>query len=327
MENINRQLGLFEDYLQKHPMTRNPENLYGPADYILALGGKRLRPVFVLLACEMYHGDSQPAMEAAMAVEVFHNFTLLHDDIMDEALLRRGKPTVHVKYNPNTAILTGDVMMIQAYQHLLNHQKPDLVKKLLDIINKMAFEVCEGQQMDMDFEIRSEVTIEEYIQMITFKTSVLMGASMQIGALIGGASPEDQHHLYEFARYFGIAFQLQDDVLDTFGEASRVGKTIGGDIMQRKKTYLFLKALELASEPQRKTLAECYFVKDSSLTPGERVETVTGIFKDVHVVAYAEQLIEAYRDLSVSHLMSCSLSDNWKQELTGFVNDLIFRSH
>jgi geranylgeranyl diphosphate synthase type II len=327
MENISRQLGLFEAYLKEHTMTRNPENLYGPADYILSLGGKRLRPVFVLLACEMYEGDSRAAMEAAMAVEVFHNFTLLHDDIMDEALLRRGKPTVHVKYNANTAILTGDVMMIQAYQHLLNYHKPELVKSLMDIFNKMAFEVCEGQQMDMDFESRSDVAIEEYIRMITYKTSVLMGASMQMGALIGGAAKEDQHHLYEFARNFGIAFQLQDDVLDTFGEASQVGKTIGGDIMQRKKTYLFLKAFELAGEQQRKTLTDCYYTQDCKLSPQERVATVTAIFKDVNVVAYAEQLIEAYRDLAVSHLMSCSVSDNWKNGLSGFVNDIIFRNH
>lgn len=327
MENVNKQLELFDAYLSNHPMTRNPENLYGPADYILSLGGKRLRPVFVLLGCDMYTGNSEPAMEAAMAVEIFHNFTLLHDDIMDEAQLRRGKPTVHIKYNANTAILTGDVMMIQSYQHLLNYEKPELVKSLMDIFNKMAFEVCEGQQMDMDFEVRSDVTIEAYIQMITYKTSVLMGASMQMGALIGGASPEDQHHLYEFARYFGIAFQLQDDVLDTFGDASRVGKIIGGDILQRKKTYLFLKAYELASESQRNILEACYYAKDHQLTPQERVENVTGIFKDVHVTAYAEQLIEAYRDLSVSHLMSCSISESWKKELSDFVNHMIFRTH
>jgi geranylgeranyl diphosphate synthase type II len=327
MENISRQLGLFEAYLREHPMTRNPENLYEPADYILSLGGKRLRPVFVLLACEMYAGDSRAAMEAAMSVEVFHNFTLLHDDIMDEALLRRGKPTVHVKYNANTAILTGDVMMIQAYQHLLNYPKPELVKSLMDIFNKMAFEVCEGQQMDMDFESRSDVTIEEYIRMITYKTSVLMGASMQMGALIGGAAKEDQHHLYEFARNFGIAFQLQDDVLDTFGEARQVGKTIGGDIMQRKKTYLFLKAFELASEQQRQTLTACYYGPQGSMMPQERIQRVTDTFKDVNVVAYAEQLIEAYRDLAVSHLMSCSVSDHWKSRLSSFVNDIIFRNH
>jgi len=254
MDFLNKYHLLFTNFLLSNPMNRAPVNLYEPADYILSLGGKRLRPVFVLIGCSLFDSKPEKALKTAMAVEIFHNFTLLHDDIMDNADIRRGKPTVHVKYNANTAILTGDVMMIQAYQYLLDNEDPILVKSLMDIFNKMAFEVCEGQQLDMDFESRDDVSIDEYIKMITLKTSVLLAASLQLGAVIGGASTTDQNHLYEFAKNFGIAFQLQDDILDTFGEASAVGKKIGGDILQNKKTYLYLKALELADAEENTKL-------------------------------------------------------------------------
>lgn len=327
MELIEKNLMQFESYLKAHPMNRPPYNLYEPADYILSLGGKRLRPVFTLLGCELYTSTNEKAFDAAMAVEIFHNFTLLHDDIMDKAEMRRGKPTVHIKYNTNTAILTGDVMMIQAYQYILKYGDSKLVKNLLDVFNKMAFEVCEGQQLDMDFENRDDVTIAEYLQMITWKTSVLMAASLQMGAIIGGANEENQKHMYEFAKNFGIAFQLQDDILDTFGQSAQVGKKIGGDILQNKKTYLYLKALELADENERTTLKNFYLNNHDQYNEQEKIDRVTQIFKDVNVVEYTRQLIEAYRDLCVSHLMACHIANDQKAYLTSFINNMIFRTH
>ena len=322
---LNKYHSLFTEYLHANPMSRAPVNLYEPADYILSLGGKRLRPVFVLIGCGLYDNQPEKALKSSLAIEVFHNFTLLHDDIMDRAEVRRGKPTVHVKYNQNTAILTGDVMMIQAYQYLLDYQDPILVKNLLDIFNKMAFEVCEGQQMDMDFESRNDVNIDEYIKMITFKTSVLMAASIQMGALIGGASDADQQHLYEFAKNFGIAFQLQDDILDTFGDATQVGKKIGGDILQNKKTYLYLKSLQLADPHEKETL-QGYYSDQKTGNEQTKVQDVTSIFKNVNVQEYTNQVIEAYRDLSYSHLMACNISVENREELAGLINSLIFRN-
>lgn len=324
MELIKPYIQLFEDYVASHPLTKRPVNLYEPADYILSLGGKRIRPVFVLLGYGLYKENVDYSLEAGMAVEVFHNFTLLHDDIMDKADIRRGKPTVHVKYNTNTAILTGDVMMVQALQNLLNYKEPVLVKRLLDVFSKMAFEVCEGQQFDMDFETRSDVTIDDYVEMITLKTSVLIATSIQMGAILAEASLDDQNHLYEFAKYFGIAFQLQDDVLDTFGENAQVGKRIGGDILQNKKTYLYLKAVQLADTKQQEVLQTLY----SQPTQGDeqtKINAVTKIFKALLVQEYSNQVIEAYRDLAISHLMACQISEEKKLGLAALVNELIFR--
>ena len=325
MDFLNNYHLLFTEYLLSNPMNRSPVNLYEPADYILSLGGKRLRPVFVLIGCGLFDKSPEKALKAALAIEIFHNFTLLHDDIMDNADLRRGKPTVHKKYNANTAILTGDVMMIQAYQHLLDYNDPVLVKSVLDIFNKMAFEVCEGQQLDMDFETRNDVSIDEYIEMITLKTSVLLATAIQLGSIIGDASSSDQKHLYEFAKNFGIAFQLRDDILDTFGEASSVGKKIGGDIIQNKKTYLYLKALEL-SDTVEKTKLQNYFSGRISLNDQDKIKEVTSIFKNVNVAEYANQVIEAYRDLALSHLRACNINDERKHDLSAMINNLIFRN-
>jgi geranylgeranyl diphosphate synthase type II len=315
---------IFEQHLSHHPLSRPPHNLYDPADYILSLGGKRLRPLFALIGAELFESDVKNALNAAMAVEIFHNFTLLHDDVMDNADIRRGHATVHKKYNLNTAILTGDVMMIQAYQYLLDYEDPILVKKLLDTFNKMAFEVCEGQQLDIDFETRNDVTIPEYLDMITWKTSVLIAAAIQMGAIVAGASDADQKHIYEFAKYFGIAFQLQDDVLDTFGQSAEVGKKIGGDILQNKKTYLYLKSLELADEKQQ-TLLKSLYQNKITLEDDQKIAQVTQIFKETNVTEYTRQVIEAYRDLSISHLSACTVQEDKKTMLTDFVNAMIFR--
>ncbi len=321
---IDQYSSLFKNYLDQNPLTREPKSLYEPADYILSLGGKRLRPIFALLGAGLY-GEADRALKVALAVEVFHNFTLLHDDIMDEAPLRRGQPTVHHRYNTNTAILSGDVMMIQSYQYLLEYREPQLITRLMEVFNKMAFEVCEGQQWDMDFEQRCDVTIDEYIKMITYKTSVLIAASIQMGSLVNGALYVDQRHLYEFAKNFGIAFQLQDDILDAFGEADLVGKTIGGDILQNKKTYLFLKSLELATEKQKEKLNKLYFDTSYIISKDDKIKEVTQIFKDVHVVEYAKQVIEAYRDLALSHLEACSADTFKKQVLAEVLEEYLVR--
>ncbi len=315
----------FESYLSSHRLTKDPVHLYEPADYILSIGGKRLRPIFALIGADIF-GGSPYAHNVAMAVEVFHNFTLLHDDIMDASDIRRGVPTVHKKYNVNTAILTGDVMMIKAYQYILEIDDPVMVKRLMDVFNKMAIEVCEGQQYDVDFETRSDVTITEYIDMITFKTSVLIGAAMEMGAISAGASEDNQQHIYEYAKNFGIAFQLQDDVLDTFGDAAKVGKKIGGDIVQNKKTYLYLKALELASPAQRQQLIDLYQDKNA-VDAGEKINIVKTIFNSVVVNEYANQVIDAYRDLALSHLQACNIGSSDKEALTQFVHDWIYRTH
>ncbi len=316
----------FDQYLQENPIDGNQPSLYEPANYILSLGGKRLRPVFVMLGCEAYGTQATMALKAAMAIEVFHNFSLVHDDIMDKASLRRGMPTVHEKYDLNTAILSGDAMMIKAYQYLLEYDDPVLVKDLMATMNAMALGVCEGQQMDMDFESQRDVTISAYLDMITKKTSVLIGAAIQMGAIIAGADSKNQQHIYEFAKNFGIAFQLQDDVLDIFGEAAQVGKRIGGDILQNKKTYLFIKSLELSDENQRDLLEKLYFTTDHGYSDEAKIQAVTTVFKDVHVEVYSNELIEAYRDLALSHLAACDITDVWRDRLTGFVNDWIFRS-
>ncbi|KXK37804.1 MAG: polyprenyl synthetase family protein [Saprospiraceae bacterium] len=315
----------FEDFLSKNPLTKDPVSLYEPADYILSIGGKRLRPVLTLLGTMLYGRHTQEAMKAAMAVEVFHNFSLVHDDVMDNADIRRGQPTVHKKYNINTSILTGDVMLVKAYQYILDYEDPELVYALMNAFNKMAFGVCEGQQLDMDFEKREDVNIQEYLHMITLKTSVLIGAAIQMGAIVARADKQDQFHIYEFGKNLGIAFQLQDDNLDVFGTQAQVGKRIGGDILQNKKTYLYLKALELCSDEQRAILENLYAETAESINEDFKIETVTQIFKDVYVVEYSRQVIEAYRDLAFSHLDACKIASEFKKQLKDFVNEFIFR--
>jgi geranylgeranyl diphosphate synthase type II len=279
----------------------------------------------VLAISEMFGANQEIALKVGMALEVFHNFTLIHDDIMDGSNLRRGKPTVHIKYGLNNAILSGDVMMIHAYQYILDIKDASLVKSLLDVFNKMAIEVCEGQQMDVDYESKSDVTIDEYIKMITLKTSVLIAAAAQMGAILGGADISDQSHIYKFALNFGIAFQLQDDILDTFGDEQWTGKKNGGDIVNNKKTYLYIKSLELASDEQKNTLKYYYSIRDN-VRDDEKIDTVKGIFSKLLVKEYAKVLIESYRDLCISHLEATNVSLEDKQVMRDFVNQFIFRN-
>jgi geranylgeranyl diphosphate synthase, type II len=314
---------IFNHYLAQNTFNEAPSELYEPVNYILNLGGKRLRPLLVLMGANLFDDKFEKALPAAFAVEIFHNFTLLHDDIMDEAPLRRGKPTVHARFGTNTGILSGDVMLIQAY-HFLNKIEPnDLKSKLFTIFNKMAIEVCEGQQYDMNFESRNDVTLDEYIRMIELKTSVLIAAAFQMGALIGGASDEDSFQLYEFGRNFGIAFQIQDDILDTFGDPEKFGKKVGGDIVQNKKTYLVLKSYELANASQRANLQQLM----TTPTQDEivKIETVRGVFQELDVLNYAQTAMYEFLEKSFKALDSTPLSIERKNELKEWANDLMLR--
>ena len=277
--------------IQQHPFAGIPQNLYDPLNYILTLGGKRMRPVLTLMGCELFGGTIDTAAKQALGVEVFHNFTLIHDDIMDVAPIRRGKPTVHVKWNEPTAILSGDLMLIKAInlvrQAELKYQNP-----LLDVFNQTAIEVCEGQQLDMNFESRDKVTADEYIEMIRLKTAVLLGCALQMGAIVAGANPLQQKNIYQFGQMVGIGFQLMDDILDVFGEQDKVGKQVGGDIISNKKTYLLIKALELAEGETKNQLNRWLTVDD--FIPKQKVDAVMDIYNQLNIKETATQKSESY---------------------------------
>lgn len=319
----------FEDHLQADLFDREPKNLYEPINYLLMLGGKRARPAMALMAHELFAPLDDDAYRIAMAIEVFHNFTLMHDDIIDDADARRAEPTVHIKYSTNTAILSGDAMMIEAYDYVANLDKTSLIPELFSRFNRYALGVCYGQQYDMEFESRTDVTIDEYIEMIRLKTAVLLGCSLSMAAITAGASQEDVEHLQKFGENVGIAFQLQDDLLDTFGDAETFGKRIGGDILQNKKTYLYLKALELADEDQRLTLQKLYDpanIAASAEAEEAKISTVKGIFEKLVVQEYAAQLMEAYNSLGISHLDAVSVAEEHKKPLKDLCDFLMNRN-
>ena len=314
----------YEAYLSANAFPDTIQNLYEPANYIMGLGGKRIRPVLVIAAIEALGKPLTWGMNGAMAVEVFHNFSLVHDDIMDAADIRRGKQTIHKKWDLNTAILSGDVMLVKAYDYLLDYDH-DLVPDLIRVFSKTAREVCEGQRLDMDFEDRDDVTIDEYIQMITYKTAVLLGCALQLGAQIAGADAEDQRHLYEFGKNIGIAFQIQDDIIDTFGDSSKTGKKQGGDIVQNKKTYLYLKALQLLSKQEAKVLFDLYH--DNTLEESDKISQVIDLFERSFVKLHAEELKHGYRDLALSHLAALDLPEEKTTTLLEMVQFLQDRAH
>ncbi len=275
MEHIEKYQKSFLKYLESFTVDREPKNLYNPVNYILELGGKRLRPILTLMAAEVFGETTENALDAALSIEVFHNFSLVHDDIMDDAPLRRGKQTVHEKWDLNTGILSGDAMLIMAYQ-LFENYDAETFQNLAKLFSKTALEVCEGQQYDIDFETREDVTIAEYLKMIECKTAVLVGAAMQMGAIVARASVEDQKAIYNFGRLLGIAFQLQDDYLDAFGNPETFGKQVGGDIIENKKTYLYLKTLELGTTDNGANLQA--FMSQSNLSNADKVEKVKTLF-------------------------------------------------
>ena len=312
----------FLTYLNTAIKVREPKNLYEPINYILQIGGKRLRPILTLLTCDIFDGNVKDAYDAALAVEVFHNFTLIRDDIMDSAPLRRGNETVHQKWNINTGILSGDAMMILAYQ-CFEKYPPETFKKLMVLFSQTALEVCEGQQLDIDFESRNDVSIAEYIQMITFKTSVLVGAAMKMGAIVANVSGDDTDKIYQFGLNLGIAFQLQDDLLDTFGDAATFGKQIGGDILENKKTFLYLKALEVCATTDKNELLNLY---NSKTSDAAKVATVTAIFSANDIQGITKNEISKYTNKAFEILNSLPLLPEKKAVLKSFGSNLMKRT-
>ncbi|CAL2086773.1 polyprenyl synthetase family protein [Tenacibaculum dicentrarchi] len=312
----------FLAYLTSKKTLKEPKNLYEPIDYILQIGGKRIRPMLTLMASDIFSGDYKKALPAALAVEVFHNFTLVHDDIMDDAPLRRGHETVHEKWDINTGILSGDAMLILAYQYFENYE-PVIFQKLAQLFSKTALEVCDGQQLDVDFETRNDVTIDEYIKMITLKTSVLVAAALKMGAIVANANEEQAQHLYNYGLHLGVAFQLQDDYLDTYGDPETFGKQVGGDIIENKKTYLYLKAFEVANTTDKEKLTTLYNNKQENIQA--KIATVSAIFTKNNIPKHTEQLIEYYTNKSFESLTHLNISDAAKSGLRLFAENLMSR--
>ncbi|PSK92206.1 polyprenyl synthetase family protein [Taibaiella chishuiensis] len=312
----------FEAYLKQPGIfPEQPANLYDPCRYLLEAGGKRVRPALCLMANELFGTITEDAFKAAAAIELFHNFTLIHDDIMDKAPLRRGKPTVHAKYGLTAGILSGDVMSIFSFD-CLSRVNPVFLPRVLSVYNKTAVEVCEGQQWDMDFEVQETVSIEQYLHMITLKTSVLLAASMQIGAILGGATEAQAALLYEFGKNLGIAFQLQDDYLDTFGEEAKTGKQPGGDIRANKKTFLMIKCRELAGAAATQLLGELLLRDDE-----EKVEQVTGLLRDLEVDAISRSMIHEFSDKAFGNLEQLDIEPAKKQPLMALAAYLLNRQN
>jgi geranylgeranyl diphosphate synthase, type II len=298
--------------------------LYAPVKYILDLGGKRMRPVLTLIGTDLFDGHLEDSYKSALGIEVFHNFTLLHDDIMDKAPLRRGKSTVHEKWSVNAAILSGDVMFVQAFT-LVTSCKDQYLRAVIDIFNVTAIEVCEGQQFDMEFETRSDVTLAEYLEMIRLKTSVLVGCALELGAVLANAPKADSRNLYDFGMNLGMAFQIKDDILDVFGDAALFGKQVGGDILSNKKTYLLLKALEDANEHQANELN--HWINNGLANPSEKVKAVTAIFEDLNIKEKADALMDEYYQKSIDALNKIVINDHKKSYLKGFAEALMDRKY
>ena len=313
----------FETFLKAYSDSLPETNLYEPIKYILGLGGKRIRPILALLSGNLYNAREDQSVAAALAIEIFHNFSLVHDDIMDLAPLRRGNATVHKKWDNNAAILSGDAMLIEAYQQLARVDA-SLLPEVLQLFNTTSLEVCEGQQRDMDFENREDVTVQEYVEMISLKTAVLLGCSLKMGALLGRAKAEESDALYNFGKSAGIAFQIQDDYLDAFGDPEKFGKQVGGDIISNKKTYLVLHALCEASPEERGELRSIYF-KNSIKDPETKVRRVKDLFSKYGVDQYTKAQSEFYFDQAMTYLEDLELSSEKKQGFLEFLDLLRFR--
>jgi len=313
---------LIEQEIDHQEEALEPTELYEPIWYALRNGGKRLRPVLVLMGCHIFNDDVSSAIKPALGIEMFHNFTLLHDDIMDKAFLRRNQPTVHIKWDINRAILSGDALAIQANVYIAS-VKREILPEVLGVFNKTALEVCEGQQYDLNFEIRDEVTEEEYMIMISLKTAVLIAGSLKIGALIGNASMEQAEKLYSFGHDMGMAFQLQDDYLDSFGNPDTFGKKIGGDIISNKKTLLLIKAKEFANQANLKKLNKLYSSKKGN--DEKKIVEVVEIFKELQIDHYLREQVYNYSQKALKTLDQINVSEECKSELINFTNQLIDR--
>lgn len=324
MNELSDLQALISDAVNKLTFPEHPGQLYDPISYILSLGGKRMRPALLLMACELFGGDVNKAIPPALAIEVFHNFTLMHDDIMDNAPLRRGKTTVHEKWNQNVGILSGDVMLIEGYK-LMMQVDNSILRQVLDIFNETAVGVCEGQQIDMEFEQQNDVRIDEYINMIRLKTAVVLGGALKIGALIGGATAHDAALLSTFGEQLGIAFQLQDDILDVYGDPEKFGKQVGGDIISNKKTYLLIKALELAKGEDAAELSN--LINATKFDSAEKVAAVTRIYDSLNIRQYAEDAMQAYADKAFEALEQINLPEDHKQYLHDFADGLLVREN
>ncbi len=323
MKAIQHYQSQFVAHLEQYNHSRTPRNLYDPIQYILGLGGKRLRPTLTLMTTDCFGGDVSAALDAALAIEVFHNFSLIHDDIMDNAPLRRGQQTVHEKWDLNTGILSGDAMLIMAYQ-LFEGYNPEQFQQLTTLFSKTALQVCEGQQYDIDFETRFDVTIPEYIKMIEYKTAVLVAAAMQMGAIVAGASENDQQKCYNFGKNLGIAFQLQDDYLDAFGDPKTFGKQVGGDILENKKTYLFLKAMELGSKEMKAELKILY--ESSTEDLDQKIATTLNLFEQSGATETTKQAIQNYTQAAFDVIETIEIEPNKKQLLRDFGSMLMTRT-
>lgn len=322
MYSFDDTLRKIETGITKFRFSEHPRSLYDPIEYILGLGGKRIRPALTLLACNLFSDNVDQAVKPALGLEVFHNFTLLHDDLMDQADKRRNKPTVHKVWDANTAILSGDAMMIYAYQ-LVGETPEKCLKQVMVLFSKTALEICEGQQFDMEFESRINVSEEEYIEMIRLKTAVLLACCLKTGAIIGGASDKDADSLYEFGIHIGLAFQLQDDMLDVYGNPETFGKNIGGDILSNKKTFLLANALKMANKDQLAELTN--WMEKPEFIASKKISAVTAIFNELEIKQLTEKRIQSYYSTSMQALNSLSIDINKASILKEVTDKLMFR--
>ncbi len=324
MVNSNEILKLINHYLDHIPYDRKPKELYEPIKYVLSLGGKRIRPMLTLLAYNLFKDDPQSILPTACAIETYHNYTLLHDDLMDNADLRRGHMTVHRKWNANTAILSGDSMLVLAFQQIAQC-KPEKLKQVLDLFTITALEIGEGQQYDMDFENRNDVTEEEYIEMIRLKTSVLLACSVKMGAILADAPEKDAEYLYQFGEKIGLAFQLQDDFLDVYGDSKVFGKAIGGDILANKKTYMLINAFNLANERQAKLLDN--WMECENPDPQEKIAAITELYNEIGIDKLAADKINFFFKEGLKLLEKVGVDDDRKQELLSYTKEMMKREY
>lgn len=317
-------LDKINEYIEKLPLEIEPKGLYEPIRYVLSLGGKRVRPMLMMMTYEMWKENGTDILPQAVALETYHNFTLLHDDVMDKADVRRGKPTVHKKWNENTAILSGDNMLVLAFQWMMNMDKEQKVQKaVMDVFTQTAIEIGHGQQYDVDFETRSDVTEDEYMEMIRLKTSVLLACATKIGALMAGASKEDTENMYHFGEYMGLAFQLQDDYLDVFGDPKVFGKEIGGDILNNKKTYMLINALLKAQGDDKEALEK--WINATTFDKAEKIAAVTALYVKLGIDKMAKEKMDEYYKKAIQAIDKVSVDEEHKQALRTYAAKMMKR--